>query len=179
MSPAIAFARGLREHPPLPELEYAWLEAPLAAELAFARDVPGWRDPGRWPSGRVFGPAGEYRWRTADGGLHAVLLLDAGDMPPGFGAPLALEEVAESPLILWGDWVRPEDDSEGDADGGPRFFANELPGYQDYPLALDRRPAETDAPRLVVRTYRDAAGREGEFVRCVRVELRPREIDDD
>ncbi len=180
MSPRIAFARGLAEHPALPDFDYAWLEAPLAARLGFVRDLE-WRDRRRWPAGRVFGAAGEYRWTTRGEGegraLHAVLLLDSGAMPDGFESPVELHKIRgdDSALLLWGDWVVPEKDRRGNPDDGPRFYTNEIPEVQEYPLVLDGPPAENTSPRLVVRRYRDAAGELGEFVRCVGVELRANE----
>lgn len=179
MSPAIAFARELNDHPPLPEFEYGWLEAPLEACLCFVRELPDWQDRARWPAGRVFGSAGEYQWRTDRlGRLHVVLLLEDRSMPEGLEPPLELEMVNEARLILWGDWVRPEDDPEGNPDNGPRFYANEVPRIQQYPLVLDERPAEDETPRLVVRTYRGREERPGEFMRCLRVELcRPEDED--
>lgn len=179
MSSAIAFARGLNDHLSFPELELGWLEAPLGAKLAFLSDLPDWRDKERWPAGRVFGSIGEYQWRTDSRGLlHVVLLLDDGHHPANLGPPVELVTVSEEPLILWGDWVRPEDDREGNPDRGPRFYCNEIPRIQQYPLVLRDPPPEGATARLVVRTYRDREERRGEFKRCLRIELRKPEHED-
>jgi hypothetical protein len=179
MSPAIAFARGVDQHPPMPDFEYAWLEAPLAARLAFVSEIRDWRDMERWPAGRLFGGAGEYQWRTDSCGLlHVVLLLDDAPMPEVLEPPVGLVKVGDEALILWGEWVRPEKETEGNPDRGPAFYANEIPRIQNYPLVLDEDPPEDATVRLVVRTYRDYEGRRGEFMRCLRVELRESEHED-
>ena len=76
MSPVIGYARSLEGHPTgLPNLAYAWLEAPLAAQLARVTEVPQWHDIDVWPAGRLFGESGEYRWqRDVDGTIHGIEL---------------------------------------------------------------------------------------------------------
>lgn len=177
MSAAIAFRRGLARHPEpadLPRAAFAWLEAPREARLAFLADVPDWNDPSRWPAGRIFGEDGEYRWRAAaDGALHAVLVVEDGPLPAGFSEPLPLarDEDGDSDLVLWGDWIDPSADREGNPDGGPRFYAREIPWVQTYPLDLAGSPEPGTSPRLTVRRY-IAEGGEGEFLRCVRISMR-------
>ncbi len=183
MSASVAFCRGLARHPPPEDLAwavFAWLEAPREARLARLADVPDWSDPVRWPGGRIFGEAGEYRWRTAPDGLHAVLLVEEGAFPVGFSGPLLLAREAgegDSDLLLWGDWVDPAADPEGNPDGGPRFYAREIPQVQSYPLDLAGPPEAGTTPRLTVRRYVAASG-EGEFLRCVRIAMRRDEGDE-
>lgn len=177
MSPAIGFARGLAGHPEgLPELAFAWLEAPLAARLARLDEVSGWRDLDAWPAGRIFGQAGEYRWqRGPDGKLHAVLLLEKGDLPEPFAAgALRLRPGRSADLVLWGEWVDPGKDPESypDRDGGPRFYAPEIPEAQSYPVELAGSPPAGATPRLTVRRYRAVDGSQGEFLRCVAVRMK-------
>jgi len=97
--PVIGVFRGNGRHPDgLPELTYAWLEAPLAARLAATAEKPDWNDLQRWPEGRIFDAAGEYRWCRTDGGLVGVLLLDDGPLPDGFEQRLAPPSAIESEL---------------------------------------------------------------------------------
>ncbi len=171
MSACIAFAR-LAGHPAgLPDFAYAWLEAPAAARLARRQEVADWADLAAWPAGRLFGPAGEYRWQRhrAEEGVHAVLLLEpAVPMPAGFSAPLDLVRTREAHIVLWGEWVDPQRDREGNPDGGARFYARELPEIQTFPLDREVLPPPAGAtPRLTARWYRDAVRQRGEFVRCV------------
>ncbi|HEY6323097.1 MAG TPA: hypothetical protein VJA16_16235 [Thermoanaerobaculia bacterium] len=176
MSASIAFARLARHPEPPPDLAYAWLEAPAAARLAFREQVPDWHHLDAWPAGRLFGPAGEYRWqrRSRGEGIHAVLLLEpAAAFPPGFSPPLALQPTREAHLLLWGEWVDPVRDPDGNPDGAARFYARELPQVQLLPLDLGDVPPPAGAtPRLTVRWYRDAAREKGDFLRCVEVSLR-------
>jgi hypothetical protein len=177
VSPAIGFARGLAEHPKgLPELSFAWLEAPLAARLARLDGVPGWDDLETWPAGRVFGRPGEYRWqRCRDGRLHAVLLLESGTLPEPFAAEaVQLRPGRSADLVLWGEWVDPGQDPESypDPDGGPRFYSPEIPDAQTYPMQLPGSPPPGATPRLTVRRYRDLDGSRGEFLRCVAVRMK-------
>jgi hypothetical protein len=166
----IGFQRGLAGHPlGLPDFKYGWLEAPLAAKLVRLEGFE-WKDLEAWPAGRAFGPEGEYRWqRLADSRLHAVLLLEAPPLPSGFGPPLVLEEGEEAAFVLWGEWVNPDPkgDPQGNPDGGPRFYAQEIPEIQDYPLDSGEALKPGVTPRLLVRRYRDATGKQGEFIRCV------------
>ena len=73
----------------------------------------------------------------------------------------------EAALVLWGKWVDPKIDSQGNPDAGPHFYANEIPHIQTYPIDLQRQPQGNETPRLVVRYYRDNQREQGEFVRCV------------
>jgi hypothetical protein len=174
MSPVIGFARGLAAHPEgLPAWELAWLEAPLAARLARLAEVPDWREIERWPAGRVFGEAGEYRWQRRENGLiHGVLLLEAGPLPAPFDGSVELEPVGEPvALVLWGEWVSPEVEGAGNPDGGPLFYAPEIPEIQTYPLDLPKAPGADETPRLLTRRYRDLKGERGEFLRCLGVAL--------
>ena len=166
MRPVIGFKRGLPHHPEGLSFQYAWLEAPLAAKLARVEEVSNWNSPEVWPSGRLFGEEGEYRWqRLPDGSLHAVLLLESGDLPPGFESPMSLETEEDASLILWGEWVNPEGDPEGNPNRGPLFYAQEIPEIQRYPVEGGLQPGTLT--RLLVRRYRDAEGKRGEFIRCV------------
>ena len=167
MSPVIGFARGLSRHPEGLPFTHAWLEAPLSARLARLAEVPEWSDPDVWPAGRIFGEEGEYRWQRLPGGLHGVLLLENGPLPPPFESLVDLVPRGESGLVLWGEWVNPDGDPEGNPDGGPRFYSRDVPEIQTYPIDLDRPFSPGDVPRLVVRRYRDQKGVKGEFIRCV------------
>ena len=180
MSPVIGFAKALTKHPEnLQGLSYAWLEAPLAARLVRLADVLDWQDLTVWPSGRVFGEPGEYRWqRNSDDTLHAVLLLEDGPLPGEFGPGVPLQQEGESDLILWGKWVNPEEDPQGRPNGGPRFYANEIPRVQPYPLDLKSQPKEDETPRLVIRCYRAVNEDKGEFVRCVGFTMKGKEEED-
>jgi hypothetical protein len=201
MSAIIDFVKGTKTHPSLScdELgfRYAWLEGRSSAVLAwFEKTEAEWRDLNLWPGGRLFGPSGEYRWRKdSTGCLHAVVIMDSGTLPQGFGGmrPLPIKRVDEdSRLILWGEWVDPAKDRAGNPDGGPKFYAGEIPGVLTYPLNggtpfLFEGARTGKAPRLVVRRYRidpssgEPAGRGGdpktaelpggEFVRCLGLEL--------
>jgi hypothetical protein len=180
VSAVIGFARELAGHPEgLPELPYAWLEAPLEAVLARTREVADWQDLRRWPEGRLFGEAGEYRWqKLGDGELHSVLLLAEGPLPPGFGGEVELEPVGTAASrMLWGEWVDPQEDRAANPDGGPRFYAPPIPGVQVYPVELGQPPHAHKEAELLVQAYRDKRGEKGDFLRCValRTVLRPAE----
>jgi hypothetical protein len=162
-------------------LTYAWLEAPLAAKLARLEEVPNWRDPAAWPTGRVFGEEGEYRWqRLADDTLHAVFLVEMGPVPSWCEASISLENGEDASFVLWGEWVDPEGDPEGNPENGPRFYAREIPEIQEYPLDPQAPLIPGVVPRLLVRRYRDPKREKGEFIRCVgfRLDL-PGESGDD
>lgn len=66
-------------------------------------------DPARavtYPTGRVFGPLGELRWRTRVGLIHALLITDAqtpDDTPAGFEAAKTLGEGVDETYRLWED----------------------------------------------------------------------------
>lgn len=194
MSPAIGFARLLTRHPDFAALgldfHYAWLEGILEAKLTWLKDADDWFNISRWPAGRLFGQAGEYRWQAeTDGTLHAVLLLENDSMPPPFGegAELTLTiEGEDSLIVLYGEWVDSKQDPGGNPDGGPWFYAREIPRPQCYPLEIDpqamRRAEKGPAPlpRLVVRRYSHipVGARDfdhGAFSRCVEVTLEARE----
>ena len=171
MSPVIGFARELAAHPQgLPELmepAWGWLEAPCAVRLDWLCELSDWQDAARWPAGRIFGEAGEYRWQRWGERLHGVLLLETGPLPPQFAGVIELRPGEDADLVLWGEWVDPDEDREGNPDRGPRFFASEIPEVVAYPLELTGKPEPGTTPRLKARRYRDLAGRRGEFVRCV------------
>lgn len=186
MNPVIGFARNLVGHPTCLQnfsFEYAWLEALLGttnngrdACLARLEDVPNWQDHAVWPAGRVFGLAGEYRWQSeAQGTLDAVLLLEDGLLPGEFESGVPLREEGDSDLILWGEWVDRKKDRQGNPDGGPLFYANEIPRVQIYPINLKSSPKDGETPRLVVRRYRAIEENIGEFVRCVGFRMKGRE----
>ncbi len=116
------------------------------------------------------------------------MLMDEGDLPHCFKSPppLALEpENHDHTLILWGEWINPETAREENPQGGPCFYANEIPEIQTYPLTGDRRFFQNAAeqkkrPRLIIRKYRIKGNGEidsdeyrpmGEFVRCVEFDL--------
>ena len=183
MSPIIGFAKDLKKHPAFADLmnsfRYAWLEGIMCARLAHKNEVPDWDNLDTWPSGRLFGNKGEYRWQSnpgTDKSIHAVLILDEGNLPEDFKEQhdkelLAIEKDGkDSLMILWGDWIIPEDDPKSNPAGGPLFYANEIPKVQSYPIELDRAEFEQakkdrKTPRIVVRRYRHED--KGEFMRCV------------
>jgi hypothetical protein len=159
---------------------YAWLEGIMKAQLANKDEVPDWNSLEEWPAGRLFGDKGEYRWQSNPGdnkSIHAVLILDEGDLPEDFKErddkkPLAIEKDGnDSSMILWGDWIDPESDSAN----GSLFYANEIPKVQSYPIKFDKaefKQAKKDrkTPRIVVRRYRHEYN--GEFMRCVGCEMK-------
>ncbi|MEW6519073.1 MAG: hypothetical protein AB1461_06630 [Thermodesulfobacteriota bacterium] len=174
MSPLIAYAENLVNHPALPgSFQYAWLEGVMKAKLVVLKNAP---ELAVWPSGRIFGDIGEYRWHfRGHNQLHSVIILDDEKQLPGavnWQGKLWLESEKEDieEMILWGGWVDPELDPESNPEGGPYFFANEVPVVHHYPFHLT--PAELKkawekekTPRLVIRRY--CHQEKGEFVRCV------------
>ncbi len=182
MNAKIGYAENLSKHPELSgDLPFAWLEGTMRAEL-IRKDSPGapdWKDIGTWPWGRIFGDCGEYRWqRGRDGKIHAVLILDEGIFPPGFDgiAELKRESEKDGSMMLWGEWIDPKTDPTANPDGGPMFYAPQLPRVQNYPLAKDSAQEQNTYPALVVRRYRACEGENqpedfhGEFIRCVSIE---------
>lgn len=175
MSPVIAFARRLLQHPDLSALfasavfRYAWLEGATEARLAHLGDAADWSNRSKWPAGRLFGEKGEYRWEVDPGeGIHAVLVMDSGTLPPDWERrpPLECEEDGDSDLILWGEWIDPVKDRVGNPNGGPLFYAREIPiKHIYYPLDVDEARQQGNSPRLTIRRYRHRT--EGEFTRCV------------
>lgn len=177
MSPVAGFHRSLSGHPEgLPDLPFAWLEAPLDARLGWAKET-AWNDLDRWPAGRIFGEAGEYRWQRTSGGLHAVLVLDEGSLPAPFTGEVELQALGDADLVLWGEWIDPGRDPEGNPERKPVFYAREIPEAQLYPL--ERNPETGESPRLRTRSYVDAAGERGEFMRCVEIFLKKDEGQED
>jgi hypothetical protein len=200
MSAIIDFAKIPGAHPGcrFGELgfDFAWLEGRNRVLLRrFAEVSSTWQNLTDWPAGRLFGLAGEYRWRTSgNGGLHAVIIMDSGTLPEGFkgSRALPLEHTGDSNLILWGEWVDPIIDPDGNPNKGPCFFANEIPRVQTYPIAgepgfLAAAAKAQKTPRLLVRRYRAETQKEeqfageagpklvdlpqGEFVRCLGFDL--------
>lgn len=175
MSPQIGFVRSFRRHPFDPKREefaYAWIENPLAARLARFVEVSDWNELKKWSSGRIFGESGEYRWELSpDGSFHAVLLLENSEIPGEFSGVTELILEEEASLVLWGKWVDPAIDPAGNPEGGPRFYAEELPRIQTYPMEWSGLPQGDGTPRLVVRRYRDAQGEKGRFMRCVSLKM--------
>jgi hypothetical protein len=201
MSPCIGFSRGLKSHPILAGtfgFEFAWLEGLTGASLCWlSKAVGGWDNLTEWPSGRIFGQNGEYRWRSIGKGvIHAVIILDQGGLPDCFNTPppLALDsQTLDSLLILWGEWINPDQAKGENPNGESLYYANEIPSAQRYPLNGNRSVFENAAkksqtPRLLVRRYRiqEASGKlpsedetprrsnqhpRGEFVRCVGFDL--------
>jgi len=183
MSPIIGFAKDLKRHPDFADLmhsfRYAWLEGIMQAQLAHKNEVPDWDNLEEWPAGRLFGDKVEYQWQSNPGDdklIHAVLILDEGDLPEDFkerddNEPLAIEKDGkDSSMILWGDWIDPKNDLASNPTGGPLFYANEIPKVQRYPIKCDKGEFEQakkdrETPRIVVRRYRHKE--KGEFMRCV------------
>ncbi len=183
MNAKIGYAENLTAHPGLTgDFPFAWLEGTMRAEL-IETDAPGapdWQNIQTWPRGRVFGESGEYRWqRRNDGRIHAVLILDQGVFPDGFQgvAELKREPEEDGALILWGEWIDPKEDPAANPDGGPNFFAPQLPKVQTYPVDSESARDAKTYPGLVVRRYRACQGEkkndecDGEFVRCVSVKM--------
>jgi hypothetical protein len=188
MTPVIAFAKELPGHPPkLPPgvCHYVWLEGVMKARLLALDQEPDWSDPALWPAGRLFGPEGEYRWQKNDDDhtLHAILILDNGDLPSEFleDNRRPLEALEATPgdngyacLILWGEWVNPDEDPQTNPPpGGPIFYAREIPPIQTYPITMTNaviqeikeKKERGPNPRLIVRRYQHPEA--GEFSRCV------------
>ena len=150
MSARIGFVKGLPAHPTeIPEwMEYAWLESSVKAPR-FARisDATDWADLASWPTGRLFGFRGEYRWRRIEGGaaqrLHAVLLVEDEELPAAFQGRLEIERLAEEDLVLWGEWV---DDPGSDPQGRADLLCQRDPQAPRLSAGVDRPPgAERDA----------------------------------
>ncbi|MBC2695473.1 MAG: hypothetical protein HF982_09420 [Desulfobacteraceae bacterium] len=188
MSPIIGFAKDLKGHPDIESLmklfRYVWLEGIMKAKLAHKDKLTDWNNLEEWPAGRLFGDKGEYRWQSNPGpdkSIHAVLILDEGNLPENFKKqhdkePLTIEKDGkDSLMILWGNWINPEDDPESNPAGDPLFYANEIPKVQRYPIKLDKAEFEQakkdrKTPRIVVRRYRHK--KKGEFMRCVGFEMK-------
>lgn len=198
MSPIIGFKRGLESHPidaATFGFEFAWLEGRTGAALCRLSEAEGgWNNLVQWPSGRIFGPDGEYRWRSNNKSeIHAVMILDRGDLPTCFQTSTPLTLLGDGhPLVLWGEWINPKDAKEENPNGDPLYYANEIPKAQRYPLEGGEEQFRDAAkrnktPRLRVRRYRIAyeanpsigndaiKGEEiwprGEFVRCLGFDL--------
>ena len=188
MNPIIGFAKDLKRHPDIEGFmklfRYVWLEGIMKAQLAHKDELPDWDNLEEWPSGRLFGDKGEYRWQSNPGpdkSIHAVLILDEGDLPEDFKEQhnkdlLAIKKDGnDSSMILWGNWIDPKDDPKGNPAGSPLFYANEIPKVQRYPIKLDKAEFEQakknrKIPRIVVRRYRHKE--KGEFMRCVGFEMK-------
>ena len=176
MSPLIAYADNLT-HPALPDIfQYAWLEGVMKAKLKVLKNAPDWHELAVWPSGRIFGDIGEYRWHfRGHNQLHSVIILDDEKQLPdtvNWQGKLWLESGKEDieEMILWGDWIDPALDRASNPDGGPCFFANEVSVAHHYPFNLTptelKKASEKEkTPRLVIRRYRHQE--KGEFARCV------------
>lgn len=181
MNPVIGFARNLTEHPTLNHsFKYVWMEGITKAKIAFLSDVLDWRSLEEWPSGRLFGPYGEYRWKKRENDqVHAVLILDNHELPEFFTGQLELEEIDNSNLILWGDWIDPDKEQKDNPDGGPRFYAQEIPQILSYPVAGDEAAKNGNTPRLTIKRYRhkprESEEYEGNFMRCVEIKMVPDE----
>jgi len=183
MSSIIGFAKNLKIHPAFTDLmnsfRYAWLEGIMKAQLAHKDELPDWDNLEEWPVGRLFGDKGEYRWQSNPGpdkSIHAVLILDEGNLPEDFKEPhdkepLVIEKDGnDSSMILWWDWTDPKNDFESNPADGPLFYANEIPTVQRYPIKFNKAEFEQakedrKTPRIVVRRYRNED--KGEFMRCV------------
>ncbi len=176
----IGFMKKMPGHPELPsdildDINFAWLEGTMEAKIDFFSNLPEWQDLERWPSGRIFGLSCEYRWRqNPKDGLHAVFILDREDLPYPFSGPgkLCIEKTGDDFMILWGDWVDPEKDKESNPKGDAKFYAQELPLVQRYPVPPDEAKRTGYSPRIGVRRYRHRPDKEsetkamGEFARC-------------
>jgi hypothetical protein len=177
MKPFIGYASEMQTHPELSmDFRYVWLEGKMEAKIAYVRDVSDWNNLDRWPSGRLFGDTGEYRWqRNSDGTVHGVILSDDGHLPEEF-EPCRLElerdsDESDSNLILWGKWVDLSKDPQGNSDDGLLFYTQEIPQVQTYPVSSDKMKKIEETPRLVVRRYshesKESKESKGEFIRCV------------
>ena len=176
MSAQICYLKNIDQHPEIDveQMPYAWLEAPHDAKLTWRhQDIPNWEEVAKWPQGRLFGEHAEYRWQTRPcGTLHIVLLVDKEAEPDyvtllADNKPEALNDAVDAHLLLWGEWIDPEQDSYSNPDGSMKFYANEIPKILDYPL--NPQIIGQQVPCLTIRRYRHEEL--GEFVRCVRVEL--------
>lgn len=175
MSPRVGFARGLAGHPDgLPDLPLAWIEGLLEARLVETAEATDWQDISCWPEGRLFGAAGEYRWRRGEsGGLHAVMLLEDGPLPEPFEAGPELESLGDREVHLWGQWAGPAGDPRAGSATGAWFYAPELPTAMAYPVDLGTPPHNGKEAVVRVRRYRDRSGGQGEFLRLVDVKAVP------
>lgn len=177
MGPVIGVAFNMQTHPELSMdcFCYVWLEGKMEAKIAYVRDISDWNNLDKWPAGRLFGDIGEYRWqRNSDSTVHGIILSDDGRLPKEFEpGRLELERNHDddSNLILWGEWIDPSRDPQGNPDGGPLFYTQEIPQVQTYPVLSDEMKEIENTPRLVVRRYRHESRKpkesKGEFIRCV------------
>lgn len=172
MRPVIGVVSKMKTHPELSMgyFRYVWLEGKMEAKIAYVRDISDWNNLDKWPAGRLFGDTGEYRWqRNSDSTVHGVILSDDGRLPEEFEpGRLELERdshESDSNLILWGEWIDPSRGLQGNPDGAPLFYTQEIPQVQTYPLSSDEAKKVKKTPRLVVRRYRHES--KGEFIRCV------------
>lgn len=170
MGPLIGFNDKLKVHPDLEELlnyfTYAWLEGLSGARLSYLADEPKWNQLATWPEGRIFGLKGEYRWqKNPNNTIHAVLILEEGALPQEFQKGIDMTFVDNPKLILWGRWVDPNEDPGSNPDGGPRFYAPDLPRVQIYPIPRNEARIKGKMPCLVTRRYHHEL--EGNFVRCL------------
>jgi hypothetical protein len=178
MSAMVGYLMTENEHPDLSEaFSFAWLEGIMKAELVRISEAPDWNDLEKWPSGRVFGDTCEYRWeRKAGGKIHAVFISDDGVLPDGFSGEIQIEEIGNrNSMILWGEWVDPKRDQEGNPDGGPLFYDRSIPRIQCYPIEPEKAKKKGEYPCLKVARYRHRHKPEasekylGEFIRCVSI----------
>lgn len=179
MSSIIGFAKGLTSHPDLPDIfQYVWLEGLSEAKMAFLNDVLNWNIIDTWPAGRIFGELGEYRWqRSANRAstIHAVFILDEGKLPEVFEGRLEIEKEKENgkdrdlSMILWGEWVDPKNDAKSNPDGGPIFYAREIPKPLTYPIEFQPEKERGKTPCLIVQRYHHKS--KGDFLRCIRLDI--------
>jgi len=178
MNPKIGFLKQMEslKHPDPGRLfQYAWLEGFAESCLVYTEQAGDWDNLARWPAGRLFDEDGEYRWQRAPEkkSLHSVLILENGQLPVQYEGQLNLSTVQDEVLVLWGDWVSPQADPKGNPNGGPCFYAREIPHIQTYPFPPG--PYSGKVPCLVVRRYRHkhegAQDSCGEFIRCVSLTL--------
>jgi len=179
----IGFIKNLDSHPELSsilnDICFAWLEGIMRAKIDYFQNLNDWKDLERWPSGRIFGPSCEYRWRSSqDEGLNVVLIMDERDLPGSFEGKVIIEKTRDENMILWGDWINPEIDKDSNPDGSARFYAPELPLIQSYPLPSDDTQKPNHSPVLCIRRYQcssmdEKGGLQGEFARCVNVTMAP------
>lgn len=183
MSVFVGFLKNNDGHPELPEaFSFAWLEGTMNTKLVRMNEAPNWNDLEKWPSGRIFGDTCEYRWeRKADGKLHAVFINDDGKLSEDFSGEIQIVEIGKpDTMILWGEWVDPERDKEGNPNGGPLFYDRSIPRIQSYPIEPNDAKQDKKYPCMKVKRYRHKPeGSEkylGEFIRCVSVSMTGKEV---
>jgi len=178
MTPAISCKTDLAKHPNLPdtdEFQFAWVESATGVRLDTLPNISTWNDINQWPSGRIFGHNGEYRWQAGQGGnIHGVYISDCGHLLENCSSCIEFNTYGSGPpedtsFFLWGEWINPQSDLLDNPSGAPFFFAPEIPQKIVYPMDKTEAGYPSGHPLMIVRKYYHEE--HGEFLRCVGFEM--------